>query len=994
MSNLEFNNNGKGFMEKFAIIGLLIVALVTGRVTYVVVNSRNAPELEETARAIANVGEIALADLSEDDLSYDPDKELPFVPAITCGETGTSLGISIDNKAPLKIACHDGVALIPLSILRKVKDSVSFQLFGKSPITNVEKPIGRLKEFVIDRGAQKIIEKAKPSLIKNLKKIFSKDNNKIFLGFSVIEKKKSKKKKVVKKTASSDPIKSLIPPNTVVLADPEDDKYPDENVKPDTNKISDFPVLAEDLTKKDTGEIKDNTPEEEEPEEEDDDDDPPPEPNPEPPDSDECVEGDTRPECNVDNPTPSPSPSPSPTPTPGVTGDTVTVYATPAGSYGGYFQTNPLVITLIASTTYDITSTPPIYYCLSENTSCDPTSSGSQFITSITIGPPDGNFYLAYYAIDEMGNLSSVMEEVYILDTTNTPNIRMANTKLLASPPPFFHLQTNEVHEYALLSSHFGDANYNFWQMLVPADSFNKTCAVLNTDYPVGDLGTNGYPYIVKSTALRGTVSVAAGSDVLNGTNTKFLDEISVGDYLDIAGEVIAVKSITTDILLELERVHVAIAGPVTAYPVDVTREQLTGTVVATDNDLAGTSSVFTTDPGTDVGDYMEIGGKHYMVTSVTDDANLVMTPKDIDSATGTAYMVDLYPQAMTGTVTIGIGTTAVAGTATTFTTEFVVGDWILIGSEIGVVASITDNFNLDLKDNRLIDQPGLVVINKYDTESVSLTGTVTTDGTTNVVTGVGTDFETELKVGAQIKIDTVYFLVTAINSATELEINSIPAVLGAAPTTNQFFATKKYTTVTSVHSDMTQLTGAVTVAAAAAAVTGVGTVFNDELAVGKSIIIAGEEFTVNAVNSDTSVTLSANHVAGARGIASYTGGVYDGTAVTNLINTTVAADDAIFVRLGLSVGLAYGNNYMVSMIDGPAGLSCPKSTIVVKDFAIQEINAGGGSTTPVIGVMGAFRGYGFFRSAGESITTVRTGKGTNQQQENILESGFYNIIN
>ena len=65
-------------------------------------------------------------------------------------------------------------------------------------------------------------------------------------------------------------------------------------------------------------------------------------------------------------------------------------------------------------------------------------------------------------------------------------------------------------------------------------------------------------------------------------------------------------------------------------------------------------------------------------------------------------------------------------------------------------------------------------------------------------------------------------------------------------------------------------LAGTVSVTINTAAVTGVGTVFDTELAVGDAIKIGNEIFTVSAIGSATSLTLDSNHTAGASGVTAY----------------------------------------------------------------------------------------------------------------------------
>ncbi len=67
---------------------------------------------------------------------------------------------------------------------------------------------------------------------------------------------------------------------------------------------------------------------------------------------------------------------------------------------------------------------------------------------------------------------------------------------------------------------------------------------------------------------------------------------------------------------------------------------------------------------------------------------------------------------------------------------------------------------------------------------------------------------------------------------------------------------------------DVTALTGTVTVSAGTAAVVGVSTAFETELAIGDVVKIGTELLTVLTITDDDNLTLAANHVAGAAGAA------------------------------------------------------------------------------------------------------------------------------
>ena len=64
------------------------------------------------------------------------------------------------------------------------------------------------------------------------------------------------------------------------------------------------------------------------------------------------------------------------------------------------------------------------------------------------------------------------------------------------------------------------------------------------------------------------------------------------------------------------------------------------------------------------------------------------------------AYPLPSAQTAKTGTVAVTQGSLAVVGTGTLFTTEFAVGNTIVIGSETCIVATITDNLNMTVDAN------------------------------------------------------------------------------------------------------------------------------------------------------------------------------------------------------------------------------------------------------------------------------------------------------
>jgi hypothetical protein len=138
-----------------------------------------------------------------------------------------------------------------------------------------------------------------------------------------------------------------------------------------------------------------------------------------------------------------------------------------------------------------------------------------------------------------------------------------------------------------------------------------------------------------------------------------------------------------------------------------------------------------------------------------------------------------------------------------------------------------------------------------------ALTGTLTVNGTA-AVTGSGTAFTTELRAGDAITINSIQRAVASIASNTALTLSSAHPSSGAYSATTGRFT----------------LTGTVTVSAGGTAVTGSGTAFLSQLAVGGRLITNSESHIISAIASNTALTLANAHQAGASGATGYTGGL------------------------------------------------------------------------------------------------------------------------
>jgi hypothetical protein len=121
-----------------------------------------------------------------------------------------------------------------------------------------------------------------------------------------------------------------------------------------------------------------------------------------------------------------------------------------------------------------------------------------------------------------------------------------------------------------------------------------------------------------------------------------------------------------------------------------------------------------------------------------------------------------------TGTITVSNGSSTVTGLGTSFTTDLVAGSLLFNASNLflGVVSSITNNTTLQLTNYSTINST-----------------TVSFKTTTASVTGVGTNFSSELIVGDRIfnTANTYLGTVAAISNATFMTLNAVDAVVATA---------------------------------------------------------------------------------------------------------------------------------------------------------------------------------------------------------------------
>jgi hypothetical protein len=171
----------------------------------------------------------------------------------------------------------------------------------------------------------------------------------------------------------------------------------------------------------------------------------------------------------------------------------------------------------------------------------------------------------------------------------------------------------------------------------------------------------------------------------------------------------------------------------------------------------------------------------------------------------------------------------ALAGAAQTAQRFFADGSAATFQTDITYAAYSTGNWAV----RKLSDSRG------------AITGTVTVTAASKTVAGSGTAFDTECHVGELIAVGTQVREIQSIASATSLTVSLA------------FDTTSAGATAVGAVAGYSGATGTVAVTAGSSAVTGTSTVFTEEVQAGQDIIIAGNAYKVQEVNSNTALVLS-----------------------------------------------------------------------------------------------------------------------------------------
>ena len=410
------------------------------------------------------------------------------------------------------------------------------------------------------------------------------------------------------------------------------------------------------------------------------------------------------------------------------------------------------------------------------------------------------------------------------------------------------------------------------------------------------------------SATMRGTttgvVSVTNGSATITGVGTYFLSEFTNS---------VSTSSLTGTVELDnsgnITGTGTLFQTGTSANTLQVGDSILIGTayfVVATvTSDTAATVTLGSTtpiSPGATIskatngatGRIIVINGRVRQITGIA--SNTSMTVNAALDFTDSNLKIKAYPR---GTIAVSAGSASVTGTGTNFTWDLVTGDQVWIGDELRTFSFSTNATTAaTLTDYTGYTGTAINVLRQ------AVTG-ITFHKDDTIITGAGTAFTTELRVGDDIVIGGTETTVTQINSATEFKVNLdfTHSLSGAtvykkkkvhgwvhegtregAGTGNKF--TTQTTSVLAAGSTYTAgsttvtvalatgfaqyglvkiqgaggpaktMTGQINTVVASTTVTGVNTLFTSELHVGAEIAIAGQYLTVTAIASDTSMTV------------------------------------------------------------------------------------------------------------------------------------------
>jgi len=305
----------------------------------------------------------------------------------------------------------------------------------------------------------------------------------------------------------------------------------------------------------------------------------------------------------------------------------------------------------------------------------------------------------------------------------------------------------------------------------------------------------------------------------------------------------------------------------------------------------------------------------------------------------------------LTGTVTVGAGTKAVVGEATTFLTDLSAGQTILIGTQYCVIDTIETDLGLTLVANHTA---GAAAADYSRVAYTLLSGNMTISAGTKKINGEWTAFDTEITAGTSVVyLGGEHHLIATVTDAEDMDttVNHVAGSVDAA------------------------LTGTVTVGAGLDAMVGVGTAFETEVVPLVTWLHIGTEWILAAsVEDDTHLTLNAVHTAGVAGAT-----IYD--SPTAQLATPTLLTGTVSITAGLKAVVGVGTTFTADLVVGDVidilGELLTVATITDgQNLATAEVHVAGASgdeysisNTPAEQDIGIWYGDLFQPHSGSTVT-------------------------
>ncbi|MDJ0716953.1 MAG: putative baseplate assembly protein [Prochloraceae cyanobacterium] len=339
-------------------------------------------------------------------------------------------------------------------------------------------------------------------------------------------------------------------------------------------------------------------------------------------------------------------------------------------------------------------------------------------------------------------------------------------------------------------------------------------------------------------TIAQGTGTIKSNGTTVIGEGTSFLTEITLGDLISAADQIRVVTAITDDTQLTVNR---AFDLPLSDNSFSIYHPpQGTGTIKSNGTAVTGQETNFLTE--LTVGDFISAAGQIKLVTAINSQTELTVNCAFDPPLSENPYPFSIYhPPQGTGTISSNENETTVNGMGTSFLTEITLGDLISAAGQIKLVTAI--NSQTELTVNCAFDPP-------LSENSFSIyhppqgTGTISLNENQTTVTGEGTSFITELRVGDLISAAGQIRVVAAITSERQLALDRAFDL----PLLDNLYPFSIY--------NLPQGTGTISLNANETTVTGEGTSFITELREGDVISAAGQIRLVAAINSERQLTL------------------------------------------------------------------------------------------------------------------------------------------